>query len=140
MPVYERGQRFTPEKGAGNSYTWVIGRDTESIAIDVGSTIHVDLATEAGFCDKGSKFPIVRDSDHVVFTYRKGWLIPGDFTSTTPEALLGLERNTPEYFEAFRGMRRVSTQMLADLIGEPVTAEFPDGPSEKFFPQESANL
>ena len=24
--------------------------------------------------------------------------------------------------------------------GEPVTAEFPDGPSEKFFPQESANL
>src|SRR3989338_1442151 len=106
MAVYESGQRFSPERIVGESYTWVIGRDRRSIAIDVGSRIHVDIATESGFCDKGSKFPIVGDCDHVVFTYRTGWLIPGDFTSTSPEALQGLGRNTPAYYQAFRDMRR----------------------------------
>lgn len=138
MAVYERdGQGFMPERDNFDGYTWVIGRDKVSIAIDDGSTQHRDVAAEAGYCHWDTKFPIVGDGGRFVFTSRKGWTIVKDVTtSTSPEALQGLERNTPEYYEAFRNMRRVSTQMVATLIGEPVTAEFPDGTSEQFFPQD----
>lgn len=137
MAVYERdGQGFMPERDNFDGYTWIIGHDTGSIAIDVGTKQHIDVAIEAGYCQQGAEFPIVGDGGRFVFTRRKGWTIVKDVTtSTSPEALQGLRRNTPEYYEAFRGMRRVSTQMVADLIGEPVTAEYPDDTSEQFFPQ-----
>ncbi len=141
MAIYEGDGRFIPEKEIGMNYTWVIPIETNCIAVDDDtSKLHRDIVREARFADISLQFPPVHDGGKLIYSVIRGLLIPRGFTtSTSPVALNGLKFNTPEFDKAFIAMRSVSAQMLADLIGESITAEFRDGTSKQFFPRESAN-
>lgn len=137
MVVYSPEQEIVFEKKIGEGFTWVIERSKSHIAVVDGGKAHVQIATEAGFCNEEDKFPPVFDGGQLNFTVRAGWLIPADFTSSTsPEALQGLILGTPAFDEAFKNMRVDSAQMLANCIGDKITAEFRDGTSKIFYPQE----
>lgn len=137
MVVYSPEQEIVFERKIGGSFTWVIERDKSRIAVEDGSRAHVQIATEAGFCNEEDKFPPVFDGGQLNFTVRAGWLIPAHFTSSTsPEALQRFTLGTPEFDEAFKNTRIESAQMLANCIGDKITAEFRDGTSEIFYPQE----
>ncbi len=137
MPVIERDQEFKVTEKIGEGYTFVIELSEDRFAIDPDlSKLHIFVAEEAGFCQRRTLFPLVYDGGRLVYTYRSGWLVSSDVTSTTsPDLLKDLERGSPEYNDAFIAMRRVSVRMLANSTGVTITAEYPNDTSEKFSPQ-----
>lgn len=138
MAVYEGDTRFIPEKEIGKEYKWVIPIEKDRIAVDDDrSRLHRDIVRKEGFADTTLQFPPIHDGGELIYSFRRGLLIPDHFTtSASPVAFNGLRLGTPEFKQAFIAMRSFSAQMLANLIGESVTAEFGDGTSKQFSPQD----
>lgn len=137
MAVFEGDTRFIPEKEIGKEYKRVIPIERDRIAVDDDSSkSHRDIVRKERFANTTLLFPPVHDGGELIYSFRRGFLIPRHFTtSTSPQAFNGLKFGTPKFDEAFIAMRSFSAQMLANLIGESVTAEFGDGTSEQFLPQ-----
>lgn len=136
MPVYNREQGIIMEQNRFGEYTWLINHDKNLIAIADGTLQHVDLAKKTGLCPNDVTSYLVFDGCQLLHIVREGWFIPADVTFTTvPIDLQDLTYGTGEYVEAFKAMRAVSAQMLANSLDKMITAAYPDDTSALFFPE-----
>lgn len=136
MQIIELGKQVSEKvllHPRGNK--WLIDAEKNVVLIGDGDAMHRDLLYDAKLADPSNKFPSSFDGSIIYQNHDGKIILTKDVTSSTsPIELQGMELGTIDFDRAMKKMRQLSAQMLAESMGEPITALFRDGTSEIFFP------